>query len=294
MKPEPHTKNGLNRDSIKASFWVLASGFLAALCGAIVHGSGNQYTIYEILGSRYVCSFLFSGLYLLTAGISLKPKSIPLLLGRIVLGTLAVGLWIAITRILPISTAQALIYTAPVFTLVFSIIYRRQVSSTFSPILAALIFAAAFGVYLITQPVLSNWLYVVLALCGAACLSGASLFLKAMGKIGENPLLIVFYFSMISCVLGVGINEVTDDSRELSMLFDPVLMLLSFLTFLQQISVTLGWSRGSPILNALCQNSGILFAVLFGWMFFDESLSGLSSAGLLLLILCLSSIPLLR
>ena len=150
MKPEPHTKNGLNRDSIKASFWVLASGFLAALCGAIVHGSGNQYTIYEILGSRYVCSFLFSGLYLL--------------LGRIVLGTLAVGLWIAITRILPISTAQALIYTAPVFTLIFSIIYRRQVSSTFSPILAALIFAAAFGVYLITQPVLSNWLYHLLFL----------------------------------------------------------------------------------------------------------------------------------
>ena len=44
-------------------------------------------------------------------------------------------------------------------------------------------------------------------------------------------------------------------------------------TFLQQFCVTLGWGRGSTLLNCVFQFSGVPFAVMFGVLLFNERLS---------------------
>ena len=46
----------------------------------------------------------------------------------------------------------------------------------------------------------------------------------------------------------------------------------------------LGWGRGRPLLCACLQFSAILFAVFFGWLFFDEKLESFATVGIVIII----------
>ena len=51
-----------------------------------------------------------------------------------------------------------------------------------------------------------------------------------------------------------------------------------------QLAQTLGWGRGRPLLCACLQFSAILFAVFFGWLFFDEKLESFATVGIVIII----------
>jgi drug/metabolite transporter (DMT)-like permease len=55
-----------------------------------------------------------------------------------------------------------------------------------------------------------------------------------------------------------------------------------------QVAVTVAWTYGHALLNAMFQYSGILFAVLFGSIFFSERPDALTWLGIC--IICLAGI----
>ena len=61
-------------------------------------------------------------------------------------------------------------------------------------------------------------------------------------------------------------------------------ILLALFTVLQQFCVTIGWGRGSTLLNCVFQFSGVPFAVIIGVMFFQEQLSLSIGVGIFILI----------
>ena len=65
---------------------------------------------------------------------------------------------------------------------------------------------------------------------------------------------------------------------------DPMLFAVGICTMGAQLAQTLGWGRGRPLLCACLQFSAILFAVFFGWLFFDEKLESFATVGIVIII----------
>ena len=65
---------------------------------------------------------------------------------------------------------------------------------------------------------------------------------------------------------------------------DPMLFAGGICTRGAQRAQTLGWGRGRPLLCACLQFSAILFAVFFGWLFFDEKLESFATVGIVIII----------
>ena len=92
----------------------------------------------------------------------------------------------------------------------------------------------------------------------------------------------IFYFSLTCCTTAAALFPL--ESKPFKSFLDPIFILLALFTVLQQFCVTLGWGRGSTLLNCVFQFSGVPFAVMFGVLIFNERLSLSASLGILLLL----------
>ena len=84
------------------------------------------------------------------------------------------------------------------------------------------------------------------------------------------------------CITAVALFPL--ESKSLKSFLDPIFILLALFTVLQQFCVTLGWGRGSTLLNCVFQFSGVPFAVMFGVLFFNERLGLSATLGILILL----------
>lgn len=164
-------------------------------------------------------------------------------------------------------------YTAPLFTSLFFCLHAfNQKRSVWLKILP-LIPLGFFGVLLVNRPSFSEvgFGYSSAALLSALFLSLASLSLKGLGKRGEPSERTIFYFSLTCCITAAVLFPL--ESKPYKSFLDPIFILLALFTVLQQFCVTLGWGRGSTLLNCVFQFSGVPFAVMFGVLLFNERLS---------------------
>lgn len=216
--------------------------------------------------------------------VSLTSSNARLTVTRCLCGIGAVVLYIEAAQNISIINAQTLYYAAPLFTGIFFCLYaihqKRQVWLKVVP----LIIFGFLGVVLVNRPSFNGvgFDYSFAALLSALFLSMASLALKGLGRRGEPSERTIFYFSLTCCMTAAAFFPL--ESKPFKSFLDPIFILLALFTVLQQFCVTLGWGRGSTLLNCVFQFSGVPFAVMFGVLFFNESLSLPASLGILILL----------
>ena len=95
----------------------------------------------------------------------------------------------------------------------------------------------------------------------------------------------LFYTMPLFVSLFVIIEKMRLDERTDWVLVGSVLCgFAGICTMGAQLAQTLGWGRGRPLLCACLQFSAILFAVFFGWLFFDEKLESFATVGIVIII----------
>lgn len=178
---------------------------------------------------------------------------------------------------LPLADATTLLYTSPLFVILLSYPILGERVSAWK---AAAIVLGFCGILFVAQPTGSDlpWDGVALALAAAIFHALTQMQLRKLGK-NENPITTVFYFMVLGSIMtGMFIPFVHTGAPGFDMM--PFLGLLAATGILQQVFKTIGYSLAPTASLTPINYTGLIWAVLFGFVFWNEvpSLAMLSGA----------------
>jgi len=273
---------------MQALWMVLGAFFFATMAVGIKVASGS-FSTFELVFYRGVVSVIFMGLVLRTRGTSLK-TTIPMMHAwRSVIGVLSLSTWFYAIAHLPLATAMTLNYMSGVWVAAFivggAVLYGQAQRQ--GPLMATVL-ASFAGVVLMLRPTLDqNQLFAglvgLLSGMGAAL---AYLQVTALGKAGEPEGRTVFYFSLGTAAVGLagiaftGLTPWSAASWQATAWLVPIGVLAS----LGQWCMTRAYSRGSTLLVANLQYSGIVFAAIYSLLLFGDRIALLGWAGMGLIV----------
>lgn len=236
--------------------------------------SGPQLVFFRSLGSLF---FTFG--FLLSRGISIFGTNKKLLITRGIFGSISMLFFFMAVHYMPIGSAVALRYIAPIFAAVFAILILKEN----------------------VRPV--QWLFFVLSFLGVLVLKGFDNSIPLVGlvlvllasvfsglvyiiirKIGlsEHPVVIVNYFMCIATIVG-GVLSIfywkTPDTADLLLLLS-----LGILGYFGQLFMTKAFQMGEIGVIAPIKYVEVVFVIIVGIGFLGETYSIWSFVGIAMII----------
>ena len=259
-----------------------AAAFFFSVMSLLVKVAGQRLPPQEMVLARAVVGAGLSWYWLRARGVSPWGNRRGLLLVRGLVGFVALSaFFFALTR-LPLADATVIQYTNPVFTAVLAALFLGE---SIRPRDMGLVLLSLAGVVLMTRP---GFLFggldqrldpfaVAIALAGAVLSAGAYVTVRELSKT-EDPVVIVFWFALVATAGSIPFTATQ------GLLPTPwewgALLAIGVITQLGQVALTKGLKEekaGRAMAVAYMQ---IVFAALWGAIFFAEypDLWGLTGA----------------
>ncbi len=279
------------------SLWMVAAALCFAVMGALVKHATGTVSPFEVVFYRGVICTILIGLWIHFKGLSFGTERTAMHVRRSVIGTIAMSFWFYSVGKLPLSTGMTLNYTAPVFIalLLAMMAWRQQRRHGVDPAATPgasgrhrlyIAIAGGFAGVLITlRPSVDagETMAMSLGLASGLLSAFALLQIRALGRIGEPEWRTVFYFSVVNALYGLAC-AMFDGFHPLDWATTATLVGLSLLALAGQLLMTRAFSRGRALLTANLQYTGIVFATIVGWLFFDERTDALELIGMAMVI----------
>jgi S-adenosylmethionine uptake transporter len=208
---------------------------------------------------------------------------------RSAVGVTSLAAWFYAIGYLPLATAMTLNYMSSIWVAVFLVggtlvMGRLQDASRQGPIVLT-VMAGFVGVILLLRPTIEqDQLFAgIIGLLSGLIAALAYIQVAALGRLNEPEARTVFYFSVGTTVVGAVLMLVTGMSP---WVWPSVLWLLpvGVLAALGQLCMTKAYSRGSTLVVANLQYSGIVFGALFGLILFGEHIPLMGWLGMALIM----------
>ena len=273
---------------MQASWMILASLFFSMM-GVCVKFASAHFHTFELVFFRGLIGVIFMASLCRMQGVPLRTP-IPLMhVWRSVVGVTSLAAWFYAIGYLPLATAMTLNYMSSIWVAVFLVggtlvMGRLQDASRQGPIVLTVI-AGFVGVILLLRPTIEqDQLFAgIIGLLSGLIAALAYIQVAALGRLNEPEARTVFYFSLGTTVVGAVLMLVTGMSP---WVWPSVLWLLpvGVLAALGQLCMTKAYSRGSTLVVANLQYSGIVFGALFGLMLFAEHIPLMGWLGMALIM----------
>ena len=283
-----------NRHKGIVAIVVSAFGFaLMAACVRLCDDYGEYVPCFEKGFFRNLVAFVISAIVYFRAlgrrrgaeSAAVSPRTrfrFPLaLVLRCVLGTCGIFANFYALSHVPIADGQTLNKTAPFWTLLFAWMFigEKVTLRQFSAVLIA--FA---GAALVVKPGFAGASAFPLAmgLLGGVCAGGAYAAVRALGRSGMNPSLIVLSFSAFSCIVSVPLAAL----NHVSLTLVQVLILIGAGAgaAIGQYGITLAYRFAAPREIAVFDYSSILFTAVFGYLLFGQVSDAYSVLGMTVIV----------
>ncbi len=271
------------------ALWMVLGSFFFATMAVGIKVAGASFNTFELIFYRGVVSVIFMALVMRSRGIGIG-TTVPMMHAwRTLIGVISMGFWFYGIAHLPLPTAMTLNYMSSVWVAAFivggAVMYGKTEGQ--GPLMATVL-ASFAGVVMLLRPTLEQdqlfaGLIGLLSGMGAAL---AYLQVTALGKIGEPEGRTVFYFSVGSAVVGAGGMLFTGMSAWSSVSWQAAAWLLpiGILASLGQWCMTRAYSRGSTLLVANLQYSGIVFGSVYSLLLFGDRIPLIGWAGMGLIV----------
>ena len=239
----------------------------------------THYSGYQLVFFRSVGSLFFTFGFLLSKGIPILGTNRKLLMLRGLLGSTSMLLFFIAVHYMPIGSAVALRYIAPIFAAIFAILYLKEKVKPIQWIFFIIAFTGVLVLKGFDDDIAPIGLFLVLL---ASVFSG--MVYIVIRKIGmkEHPVVIVNYFMCIATVIG-GVLCIFD--------WTPIkgadlLLLLSLGVFgyFGQVFMTKAFQMGETSIIAPIKYIEVVFAIIVGVAFLGETYSLWSFVGMALII----------
>jgi S-adenosylmethionine uptake transporter len=274
------------------ALWMLLAAALLASMSVCVKYASVHFHASELVFFRGLISLVFMAIYARFSGLSLKTTIPAMHFWRSIVGVTSLGAWFYAIGELPLATAMTLNYMSSVWIAAFLVggslmgaltggqhDVRRQ-----GPLVLAVL-AGFVGVVLMLRPTLEqNQLFAgLVGLISGFFAAFAYMHVMALGRTGEPVARIVFYFALGTTLAGLLGTAVTGLSTwDWGHAF--WLLPMGILASLGQVCLTRAFSRGSTLVVANLQYTGIVFAALYGMLLFEEQLPTIGWIGMWLII----------
>jgi drug/metabolite transporter (DMT)-like permease len=264
---------------------MLASALAFSVMGVCVKQVGDRIPAAEVVLARAIVSVALSWWMLQRAGVAPWGQRRGLLILRGAIGTAALLCVYAALAMLPLASATVLQYLYPTITALLAWLVLGE--SIGRRVLLAMALGWA-GVLLVAQPAALLQgagslppMAVLIALGGAVFTSLAYVSVRSLGT-SEHPLVIVFYFPLVALPLSlplVALDPVLPTASELLWLIG-----VGVFTQLGQVYLTRGLTALPAAQATAISYVQVVFAGLWGWLVFGESLDGWTVAGAALVL----------
>lgn len=267
--------------------YMAAAAFFFSVMSLLVKSTGQRLPVQEVVLARSSVGVVMSWFSLRARGVHPWGNRKGLLLLRGLLGYAALSCFFYALVHLPLADATVIQYTNPVFTAVLASIFLAE---HLRPRDLALVLLSLAGVVLMARPAFLfggaaerlDPVAVGVALTGALFSAAAYVTVRRLGRT-EDPVVIVFYFALIATAGSIPLTATH------ALLPTPVewlaLLGIGVVTQVAQVFMTRGLREeraGRAMAVAYMQ---IVFAALWGVLFFAELPDAWGFAGALLIVL---------
>lgn len=262
---------------------MLVAAVFFTLMGVFVKKAGSHFPFYELVFWRT----LFACIALSTEAIWHKRRfRTPHLKAHIWRGTAGtIGLilfFFAITQ-LPLATAVTLNYTSPLWLALLSAIFLRE---HIGRKVVLILIAGFIGTVVLLQPTIAGGqeLAGLLGVAAGAAAGWAYLQVRELTVLGEPEWKVVLSFSMI-CTLITGVWSSIEGWHlpQGAQWWD--LFAIGIFALIAQMSMTRAYKVGQKFVAASLSYFNVVFAALFGWLFFHDILSNTEWLGIAMITL---------
>ena len=234
----------------------------------------------EVVFFRSVISFVISGSLLLQQGVNLLGNNRKILAIRGVTGTIALIAYFITLQKIPLAGAVTIHYMAPIFTTILGILIVKEKVNPWQ----YLFFALSFVGIIIIQGVDTRitTMYALIGVFGSVFTGLAYNMIRKL-KTSEHPLVIIFYFPLVSIPV-TGLVTLFDWVQPIG--WDWLLLLLvGVLTQLGQFYLTKSYQSEELSKVSVISYIGIIFALCYGFIFFDEHYKFIAYLGMAMVML---------
>ena len=245
--------------------YMLLATFVFAIMNVAVKWVGHIPAV-EVIFFRSIISLIMSGVALRSQKVYLFGNNKKVLILRGIAGSLGLILFFTTIQRIPLASAVTLMFLSPIFTAVLGIWIVKEPVRWLQWVFFIISFA---GIMMIqgfdtrVSPVMA------LVGIGAAFFSGVAYNMIRKLKNSEHPLVIVFYFPLVTLpftIIYMFFDWVTPVGTDWI-----VLILVGVLTQVAQYFMTKAYQSEELAKVANIQFTGILYAIGFGWVLFDET-----------------------
>jgi S-adenosylmethionine uptake transporter len=274
------------------ALWMVLASFFFATMGVGVKIASENFNTFELVCYRGFISMLFMWLMMRARGVTLATKVPMMHVWRAFIGVVSLAAWFYAIAHLPLATAMTLNYMSGVWIAAFivggAMFYSSAKDAKSQGPLLLTVLCGFAGVVMTLRPTIDqDQLFAgVIGLLSGMCAALAYMQVTVLGRLGEPEERTVFYFALGSAIAG-GIGMLFTGFSPLSS-WSSVgawwLIPIGILASLGQWSMTRAYSKGSTLVVANMQYSGIVFAAIYSLALFGDNIPPLGWAGIAVIL----------
>ena len=253
------------------SLWMLVASFFFACMGVCVKLAAESISAAEVVFYRSAISLVLIFALVRFRRIPLVTVHWRFQLQRSASGFISLLMYFYAISMLPLATAVTLAYTSPLFLAVYVGWFgkARLQRGMFGALVLGFV-----GVALLLRPTLhaDQWLGGSIGLACGMTAGVAYYNVKELGERGEIEERTVFYFSLFSTVAS-GLWMALFEFHRVDLRSGLLLLGVGGFGTLAQLAMTRAYKRGKTMVSASLAYSTVIFASLFGMLFWEEALS---------------------
>jgi len=268
---------------------MLLASLLFASMGVCVKVASEFFNSAELVFWRGVIGVFIMGIFARARGVSLGTQVPGMHAWRAAIGVVSLGAWFYSIAHLPLATAMTLNYMSSVWIAAFlvggALLLPRNGKVGSQGPLVATVLAGFAGVVLMLRPTIEeNQAFAgLVGLLSGMCAAFAYMQVMALSRTGEPDSRTVFYFAVGTVIaggLGMTLTGLSPWNWKHALWLLPVGVLAS----MGQLCMTRAYSRGSTLVVASLQYSGIVFAAVYSLLLFGDHIHAQGWAGMALIV----------
>ena len=250
---------------------MIAASFLFACMGVCVKFAAEFFSTAEIVFYRSLIALLMMVLLVRARAIPVATPHWRFQLWRSASGFVSLMLYFYALSMLPLATAVTLAYTSPLFLTLYLRWFKNE---RLRPAMFGALGLGFIGVVLLLRPTFhAEQLLGGMIGLGSGMMGGLAYYnVKELGERGEVEERTVFYFSLVSAVVS-GVWMTLFDFHRINVQGGLLLLGVGGFGTLAQLAMTRAYNRGRTLMAASLAYSTVVFASLFGMLFWQETLS---------------------
>ena len=252
------------------ALWMLVASALFAAQAGLVKAALETLSAIEVVFFRSAIGAVATLAYIGLRGHRLGTPRVGAQLALGAVGWVSLLCYFAALGLLPLGTATALNYTAPIFLTLFVAVLGLHRPRALA---VAGVMVGLAGVWLLLKPSLGgqHWAGVSIALFSGISGGLAYLLLSRLGNAGEPEWRTSLYFSAVGTVLGgvamLALGSSIDTGRELALVTG-----IGVLATLAQLAMAAAYSYGTPLIPATFSYAAVVFSSVLGAYFWSDRL----------------------